>query len=515
MKMKSIVGLFGAVALAAGSTAAHAIKMVDMQNDDPAADGARSVTYAKETLSKAAASVTEVDDVTYYNIARDHFISGPADVEGADESDYYISYVLGGVVFQTALTNDSLAVFNGDAVEGSEDQEVSATTFTRHSGGGMGDETVVFKLNDGLILPKNWLVLTAKFSIGESGIGGIARTVTNTTLPTNLPGIKTTATHSLPSAVRALPALKETVDAALDVPQAKALYEFMSFSHTNDPSDVLSVSVGTIRLDVAGGGFAEVDGSSVVGKQYRNALDDSGIGEVGSRVGALVDITGPHGTIGDLNNSVTFSGDFSFAKTAGFTTSVTSNGCTGITEVRKPDADDPEVSTDEIVPQSAGDFAVAQFLCIEVDGETSIPDTDEYQVTTKYKGLENAAFPPVGATHTLAKIERDGYDANIPYLTTDDGYNQRVILVNRWRATTYAFGPFESEDGVEVTEGEMVRGTLPEGTTVLRVRDIVTIDGGTRASGAVTVVAPADDIDGAVQQVNLMNRSVDTVYLDD
>jgi hypothetical protein len=508
MKMKSIVGLFGAVALAAGSTAAHAIKMVDMQNDDPAADGARSVTYAKETLSKAAASVTEVDDVTYYNIARDHFISGPADVEGADESDYYISYVMSGMVFQTALTGTSL-----DAVAGGGTDD--SPTFTRHSGGGVGESTVVFKLATNSVGPKNWLQLTAQISIDESGIGSITRTVTNTTLPDNLPGIKTTATHSLPSAVRALPALKETVDAALDVPQAKALYEFMSFSHTNDPSDVLSVSVGTIRLDVAGGGFAEVDGSSVVGKQYRNALDDSGIGEVGSRVGALVDITGPHGTIGDLNNSVTFSGDFSFAKTAGFTTSVTSNGCTGITEVRKPDADDPEVSTDEIVPQSAGDFAVAQFLCIEVDGETSIPDTDEYQVTTKYKGLENAAFPPVGATHTLAKIERDGYDANIPYLTTDDGYNQRVILVNRWRATTYAFGPFESEDGVEVTEGEMVRGTLPEGTTVLRVRDIVTIDGGTRASGAVTVVAPADDIDGAVQQVNLMNRSVDTVYLDD
>ena len=78
---------------------------------------------------------------------------------------------------------------------------------------------------------------------------------------------------------------------------------------------------------------------------------------------------------------------------------------------------------------------------IEVDGETSIPNTDEYTVTTKYKGLDMAAFPPAGATHTLAAISRDGYGANIPYLTTDDGYNQRIILVNRWRATTYVFGP--------------------------------------------------------------------------
>jgi hypothetical protein len=506
MKMKSIVGLFGAVALAAGSTAAHAIKMVDMQNDDPAADGARSVTYAKETLSKAAAKVTEVDNVTYYNIVRDHFASGPADVEGANGSDYYISYVLSGMVFQVGLQDGSLDIMMGG------ETETAQATFARHSGGGIGEDTVVFKLATGAVMPKNWLVLTAKFSIGESGIGGIARTVTNTTLPTNLPGIKTTATHTLPSAVKALPALKETVDAAVDVPRARANYEFMSFSHTNDPTDVLSVSVGTVQLGVAGGADSM--------KQYRNADNDDPLDQAAtndSKVGELVDITGPHTDGVDLNNTVTFAGDFSFAKAAGHTADAVddSYNCTSITEIRKPDETDPEVLTDEIVPQSASEFELSKFLCVEVDGETSIPNTDEYTVTTKYKGLEMAAFPPVGATHTLAKIQRDGYSANIPYLTTDDGYNQRVILVNRWRATTYAFGPFESEDGVEVTEGEMVRGTLPEGTTVLRVQDIVTIEGGTRASGAVSVVAPADAIDGAVQQVNLMNRSVDTVYLDD
>ena len=225
----------------------------------------------------------------------------------------------------------------------------------------------------------------------------------------------------------------------------------------------------------------------------------------------LVEIAGAHEDGDDKNNSVTFSGDFSFAKKAGFS----ADACKSIDEIRKPDADDPDTLTDEIIPTSAGEFEVTeQRLCIEVDGETSIPNTDEYQVTTKYKGLAMAAFPPTGTTHTLAKIERDGYEANIPYLTTHSAYNQRIVIVNRWRETQYSFSNFESEDGVEVLEGMDAEGTLLEGTNVLRVRDIVTIEGGTRASGTLNVVAPSREIDAAVQQVNLESRSVDTVYLD-
>ena len=271
MKMKSIVGLFGAAALAAGSTAAHAIKMVDAADGDPA-DGARSVTYAKETLLKSAGEVTEVDDVTYYNIMRDHFVSGPADVEGALASDYYVSYVLNGMVFRTSLENTSL-----DGFEGDEDPDSPGSTtdngagFARHSGGAAGSDSVVFKLNQGNVTPKNWLVLTAQFAIAEAGSGGITRTISNTTLPTNVPGIKTTATHALPSAVKAVPALQETIEAATSVPDATAKHEFMSFSTSDDPTDLLAVSVGTIHLGVVGGGDGSAASVADPMKQYRDA----------------------------------------------------------------------------------------------------------------------------------------------------------------------------------------------------------------------------------------------------
>ena len=76
--------------------------------------------------------------------------------------------------------------------------------------------------------------------------------------------------------------------------------------------------------------------------------------------------------------------------------------------------------TDETMPQEAQTFELdtdadgtddnmLQRLCIEVDGETVIPKTAPYMVTTKYAGKgDTTAFPPMGMTHDLAMIDRDG-----------------------------------------------------------------------------------------------------------
>ena len=67
MKMRSLIGLFVAVAFTAGSGAVHAIKLVDMQESNPAilADGiaVSSYTYAKETLLKTSGNTTTSSDV--------------------------------------------------------------------------------------------------------------------------------------------------------------------------------------------------------------------------------------------------------------------------------------------------------------------------------------------------------------------------------------------------------------------------------------------------------------------
>ena len=506
MKMRLLVGLCGAIALAAGSTVAHAIKLVPAADGDPTADTAtRTATYAKETLLKA--ETRDEDGVTYYDINWSHYISGAADVEGSSTVDYFVSFVLNGMVFAAPIDNaDGLMARMGDAT-------AVTARFERHAGGLAGDESVVFKLTMGSVHPKNWLELNAMFAVSGDGNGSITRTVTNTALQgNNVPGIKATATHSLPSAVKASPALKEDISAVRTNPEARARHEFLSFSSTSNPDDGLTAIVGSVDLSARPG--------------HRHARE-SGISDV-----AITNLIADwEDDDGDPNHTVTFAGDFSFAKAAGFDvaayitrnddgdiTSTVGADCANIEEVRKA-TEDGEMLTDEILPQSAEDFTTGgtggQVLCIEVDGETPITETENYEVTTKYTAATGSAFPPAGGTYLLGKIERDGYERGVPYVTTDSGYNQRFIIVNRWQETEYMFHEIEGEGGdVQVMLGSAATGTLPTGTTVLRATDIVDITGGTRASATLTVVAPENKIDAAVQQVNLMNRTVDTVYLD-
>ena len=154
------------------------------------------------------------------------------------------------------------------------------------------------------------------------------------------------------------------------------------------------------------------------------------------------------------------------------------------------------------------------FLCIAVDGETVIPETDAYTLTTKYGGIAGAAFPPQGRLHELGDVTQDGTRYTIPYLTTFAEYNQRLSLVNfGTKAVRYEFHSFNSEDGVTAMGGTAAEGELPVGQTVLKTSDIVDIMGGNRASVRLRIVSAPRHMSAAVQQVNLETRGVDTVYL--
>ena len=324
-------------------------------------------------------------------------------------------------------------------------------------------------------------------------------------------------THSLPGAVKAMSALKENVKPEEPEPEAVAAHEFTAFAPSTDANKKLTTSLGKIELTVVGAA------ADVNDMQYRHASpsgqsdQDSNQADRDLVVNSLAEITGPDGTTAAPDNSVTFSGDFSFAAKVGLSAVAPddddSRTCTVGDELRIPSKEDAKVPTNDVNPQLAGGFTDGMYLCLSVDGETVIPRTAPYAVTTKYKGILDAAFPPQGAVHDLAAIGRDGTTFRIPYITRADGYNQRFVIVNRGDATTYSFGEFEMEDGVMVAAGMMASGDLPEGTMVLRASDIVDITGGGRASGTLSIVAPSSTIDAAVQQVNLDTRGVDTVYL--
>ena len=187
-------------------------------------------------------------------------------------------------------------------------------------------------------------------------------------------------------------------------------------------------------------------------------------------------------------------------------------GCPGGSDIRVKSA--PYASAYETTSraQPAALFETTQVLCVHVDGETPIPVTDTYKVTTQYAGVDAAAFPPLGGTHELASIVHDGTVYRLPYLTIYDGYNQRFSIVNRGGPTTYAFTGLVSAEGF-VTPGPRSLGHLPTGQTILRTADVVSITGGSRAAGNLTIVADPGTLSAALQQVNLVTRTVDTVYL--
>ena len=177
----------------------------------------------------------------------------------------------------------------------------------------------------------------------------------------------------------------------------------------------------------------------------------------------------------------------------------------------------------ELTPVMASVIGGGKYLCLfvrdpEDEDAVRIPPTGKYMVTTKYGGVENAAFPPSGTTLELGYIMRDGTTVQIPYLTQFGDYNQRIVIVNRGAAADYSFSFTVEEDGPTITEGADASGTLASGATTyisLKFGDLVTIDGSpNRVSATLIVESEPHFIDVAVSQTNA-NGGTDTVLYTD
>lgn len=171
-----------------------------------------------------------------------------------------------------------------------------------------------------------------------------------------------------------------------------------------------------------------------------------------------------------------------------------------------------EITVDaEIDPQTKKVVMLA--LCMMVDEKNTmpIPNTD-YMATVKYTKLANAMFPRADQTVAIGSIGRTGTTVQIPYLTTYENYNQRVVLSNRGSAEAKYMIMFRPEAGVMATAGDAAEGMLPPNSTmVLRAADVVSLEGGSRTAATVTVVADPKMIDVTSVIVNRESRDTDTV----
>ena len=532
MMMRKLIGLFVAIAFIAGSTAVHAIKLVGAVTDDPVADGMRSVTYAKETLLKGDANTVEAsdpdDDTTYYKILRDHYVSGPADITAtATESDadvYIVSYALSGMVFSEDVEAADITVqrktVNADAPDTLADAPAVDSLDRIVAGGQPGDNSLVLRFAGTVDLNgrSDLIVLTANFAVAEGGSGSITRTVLNRTLENS--NVASSRTHSLSGAIKAAPALKQVIKPNEGGPTASVAFDFNVFKPSSAATKKLVDWVGHVQLGVVGTSMAGVedDDPRIQMGRYQHAqfdtVDQDNMNP--EEVTMASDITGADTTVlpsgaTRTENSVLFGGELSFVKKFAL---AASGDCSNTgSDLRVASTVDADVLTDKVMAREAGDLATQMYLCVAVDGETPIPETEPYTATTAYKGIPNAAFPPQGGTYELAKIRRDGTTYNIPYLTTFSEYNQRFSIVNYGsKAVAYTF-EFHSEEGVTTADGMQAQGELPVGQTVLKTSDIVEITGGNRAAARLNIVAAGGTTSAAVQQVNLETRGVDTVYL--
>ena len=107
---------------------------------------------------------------------------------------------------------------------------------------------------------------------------------------------------------------------------------------------------------------------------------------------------------------------------------------------------------------------------------------------------------------TLGMILRDGTTVRLPYLTTREGYVQRIRLVNRGPETKYTFSV---SDNAMVTEG-MDEGMLKPGRTTMRVDELVTVTETSTTSGTLIIEAQPGMIDVATT-LNTADGSTDTV----
>ena len=157
------------------------------------------------------------------------------------------------------------------------------------------------------------------------------------------------------------------------------------------------------------------------------------------------------------------------------------------------------------------DFAVN----VGAKNDDPIP-VGSYSAKTTAKAIDaNAPLIAAISGQDAGKIVRNGTVVHLGYLTTYEGHNQRLVMVNRGPlSVAYELGEIVTEDGTTAMAGHMATGELmPKSSMVIQVRDLVSFgDGGTtRASATLSLAARRADISVATTLVNTMDRSTDTV----
>ena len=500
MKMRTFIGLCAALAFAAGSTAVHAVKIVEDAGEDPEVNGVASVTYAKESLETGA--VTKVKDesgktTTYYNIDEALILSAPAEVSANAGDSFVVSYTLEGMVFSAVPT---VNVANNKQ----EGQPRLTGALSIASNGAVGDNSVVFRASSASAhYTTADIELNARFAISGAGSGTVTRVVRNLALEGL--GIDSSKTRTALGIVKAEPALNET-SMAMN-PTADVAESFRKFLNGMSVATVGSLMVG-------------VKADHRLAQETSNGSTQGNAGVAVTNVDQLMK-TGTTGTPGVLESSVSFIGDFSFASgvylhgdtDCGVPTAANAGVSAGAdTQLASAESQLLMVDSDDMVTGvrkvNVTEFGTTQYLCIMVDSSDKdglrIKETVPYTPMGTYGKLDAGAIAPMSMMDPLGMIMRNGTTVRFPFLTSQARYNQVLRVTNRGTDSMYTFSSDVLDEDIDDT---LLGGDV---TTQWLVSDLIGKGVG-GASGTLIIEAQPHTIDVAIVHVNRGDGSTDTV----
>ncbi len=126
-----------------------------------------------------------------------------------------------------------------------------------------------------------------------------------------------------------------------------------------------------------------------------------------------------------------------------------------------------------------------------------------------------AGYKPADAMGAAGTLKRDGTVVHIPFLTTAEGYNHRVVILNRNKMAVKYSVAFTDEANGTSTPGDMASGMLmANSTTTLRTGDLVSVEGRSRTGATVTIVSTPQKVDVQTTLRNNGTGTYDTVIYD-
>lgn len=215
-------------------------------------------------------------------------------------------------------------------------------------------------------------------------------------------------------------------------------------------------------------------------------------------------------SLGVAAATVTFSGDFTFGE---FTYGT---GTWGFDEDGVFTATNATLNANGsvTVPYAASIFEVE---LTDVDGEEDVAVKGSYTAALAGVIATGVTTPSTAIgtfTEASGTITYDTTSIPVPYLTTFEGYNQRIYLTNSSGQDASYSTTFRSEDGVTAIDGPKASGVVPAGEMIaIKATDMVTLSGKTRTSATIEIEAQNSAVTATTQTVNLGDFSTDTVTL--